>query len=214
MQQHPSDLSDQRTATVPDAAAGRRFDAVLAELFPQFSRSKLTTWIKSGEVLLNGVPMDRLGAEAFRSALGVVLQDDQLFTCSLYDNIAMNDVRATPERVEAAARLACIHDDIARMPMGYQTLVGGMGATLSGGQKQRLLLARALYKQPRFLLLDEYTSHLDFATEKRVQDAINALGCGRFIITHREHSLREGDAVRVLWQGKLIDPADVPAPEA
>ena len=95
-------------------------------------------------------------------------------------------------------------DDIARMPMGYQTLVGGMGATLSGGQKQRVLLARALYKRPRFLLLDEYTSHLDFGTERQVQDAINALGCGRFIITHRQHSLSEGDAVYVLWQGKLV----------
>jgi ATP-binding cassette subfamily B protein RaxB len=97
-----------------------------------------------------------------------------------------------------------VHDDIARMPMGYQTLVGSMGATLSGGQKQRVLLARALYKQPRFLLLDEYTSHLDFGTEKKVQDAINALGCGRFIITHRQHSLSEGDAVYVLWGGELL----------
>lgn len=119
--------------------------------------------------------------------------------------------------MEAAAALACVHDDIARMPMGYQTLVGSMGATLSGGRKQRMLLARALHKRPRFLLLDEYTSHLDFATEKRVQDAINALGCGRFIITHREHSLREGDVVRVLWQGQLVAPeslADVSAPSA
>lgn len=161
---------------------------------------------EAGEVLLNGVPMASLGAEAFRSVLGTVFQDDQLFSCSIHDNIAMNDAEASAEKVEAAAALACVHEDIARMPMGYQTLVGSMGATLSGGQKQRILLARALYKRPRFLLLDEYTSHLDFATEKRVQDAINALGCGRFIITHREHSLREGDAVRVLCQGKLVPP--------
>ena len=169
---------------------------------------------ESGEVLLDGVPIASLGAEAFRSVLGTVFQDDQLFSCSIHDNIAMNDTEATAEKVQAAAALACVHEDIARMPMGYQTLVGGMGATLSGGQKQRILLARALYKRPRFLLLDEYTSHLDFATERRVQDAINALGCGRFIITHREHSLREGDVVRVLWQGRLIDPAQLQAPEA
>ncbi|MBT9608679.1 peptidase domain-containing ABC transporter [Aquabacterium sp.] len=168
---------------------------------------------ESGEVLLNGVPMASLGAEAFRSVLGTVFQDDQLFSCSIHDNIAMNDAEASAEKVEAAAALACVHEDIARMPMGYQTLVGGMGATLSGGQKQRILLARALYKRPRFLLLDEYTSHLDFATEKRVQDAINALGCGRFIITHREHSLREGDEVRVLWQGQLVDPQHLAGPE-
>ena len=168
---------------------------------------------EAGEVLLNGVPMASLGAEAFRSVLGTVFQDDQLFSCSIHDNIAMNDAEASAEKVEAAAALACVHEDIARMPMGYQTLVGSMGATLSGGQKQRILLARALYKRPRFLLLDEYTSHLDFATEKRVQDAINALGCGRFIITHREHSLREGDEVRVLSQGQLVDPQHLAGPE-
>lgn len=159
---------------------------------------------ESGEVLLNGTPVDKLGAEVFRSVLGTVFQDDQLFSCSIYDNIAMNDVEATPAKVEEAARLACIHDDIMRMPMGYQTLVGGMGATLSGGQKQRVILARALYKKPRFLLLDEYTSHLDFGTEAQVQESINALDCGRFIITHRQHSLSEGDSVHILWQGKLM----------
>ena len=116
----------------------------------------------------------------------------------------MNDGEATTEKVQAAARAACIHDDIMRMPMAYQTLVGGMGATLSGGQKQRLLLARALYKQPRFLLLDEYTSMLDFDTERQVQNAINALGSGRFIITHREHSLRPDDEVYMLLAGRLV----------
>jgi ATP-binding cassette, subfamily B, bacterial CvaB/MchF/RaxB len=163
---------------------------------------------ESGEVLLNGVPMARLGSEAFRSVLGTVFQDDQLFSCSIHDNIAMNDTEATPEKVMEAARLACVHEDIARMPMAYQTLVGGMGATLSGGQKQRVLLARALYKKPRFLLLDEYTSHLDFDTEHHVQQSINALGCGRFIITHRQHSLSPGDEVYMLWGGKLMKPAE------
>jgi ATP-binding cassette subfamily B protein RaxB len=163
---------------------------------------------ESGEVLLNGVPMTRLGAEAFRSVLGTVFQDDQLFSCSIYDNIAMNDTEASPEKVMEAARLACVHEDIVRMPMAYQTLVGSMGATLSGGQKQRVLLARALYKKPRFLLLDEYTSHLDFDTEHHVQQSINALGCGRFIITHRQHSLSPGDEVYMLWGGKLMKPAE------
>ncbi len=162
---------------------------------------------ESGEVLLNGVPIQRLGAEAFRTVLGTVFQDDQLFSCSIYDNIAMNDVEATPDKVAHAATLAHVHDDIMRMPMGYQTLVGGMGATLSGGQKQRVLLARALYKNPRFLLLDEYTSHLDFDTEYHVQQSINALGSGRFIITHREHSLSPGDEVYMLWGGQLMEKA-------
>ncbi|MBI5926609.1 MAG: peptidase domain-containing ABC transporter [Aquabacterium sp.] len=159
---------------------------------------------EQGEVLLNGTPVDRIGTQALRSVMGTVFQEDQLFSCSLYDNIAMNDVEASMEKVQAAARSACIHEDIMRMPMAYQTLVGGMGATLSGGQKQRMLLARALYKQPRFLLLDEYTSMLDFETERHVQAAINALGCGRFIITHREHSLLPDDEVHMLSAGQLV----------
>jgi ATP-binding cassette subfamily B protein RaxB len=166
---------------------------------------------ESGEVLVNGVPMARLGAQAFRSMLGTVLQDDQLFSVSIFDNIAMHDVEATPEKVASAAKLACIDADILRMPMGYQTLVGGMGATLSGGQKQRVLLARALYKKPRFLLLDEYTSNLDFETEAHVQQSINALGCGRFIITHRQHSLSEGDEIYILWRGRLWTQAEFEA---
>jgi ATP-binding cassette subfamily B protein RaxB len=166
---------------------------------------------EKGEVLLNGVSIQRLGSEAFRSVLGTVFQDDQLFSCSIYDNIAMNDTEATPEKVAHAAELACVNEDILRMPMGYQTLVGGMGATLSGGQKQRILLARALYKKPRFLLLDEYTSHLDFTTEAHVQRSINALGCGRFIITHRQHSLSEGDEIHVLYGGKLLSQEEVRA---
>lgn len=166
---------------------------------------------ESGEVLLNGVPISRMGAEAFRSVLGTVFQDDQLFSCSIYDNIAMNDVEATPEKVAEAAALAHVHEDILRMPMGYQTLVGGMGATLSGGQKQRVLLARALYKKPRFLLLDEYTSHLDFDTEHHVQQSINALGSGRFIITHRQHSLSPGDEIYMLWGGHLMPKAEFEA---
>jgi ATP-binding cassette, subfamily B, bacterial CvaB/MchF/RaxB len=160
------------------------------------------------------VPIGRLGAEAFRSVLGTVFQDDQLFSCSIYDNIAMNDTEATPDKVALAAQQACVHADIMHMPMGYQTLVGSMGATLSGGQKQRVLLARALYKRPRFLLLDEYTSHLDFATERHVQEAINTLGCGRFIITHRQHSLSEGDEIYVLNNGQLMRLADMAIPAA
>ncbi|RZI84385.1 MAG: peptidase domain-containing ABC transporter [Rubrivivax sp.] len=166
----------------------------------------------TGEVLLNGTPIARIGHESFRRLLGTVLQDDHLFSGSVHDNIAMNDAEATPEKVAAAAMLAQVHDDIMRTPMGYQTLVGGMGATLSGGQKQRILLARALYKRPRFLLLDEYTSHLDFATEAAVQAAISQLPVGRFIITHRDLHLSPDDEIWEVNAGQLVlRSAGVPA---
>jgi ATP-binding cassette subfamily B protein RaxB len=142
------------------------------------------------------------------------MQDDQLLSGSIADNVCFFDQGFDHAHMQECARLACVHDDIMRMPMGYQTLVGGMGATLSGGQKQRILLARALYKKPRFLLLDEYTSHLDFATEARVQQSINALGCGRFIITHRQHTLSEGDQILILYNGRLLTPEALQALQA
>lgn len=90
------------------------------------------------------------------------------------------------------------------MPMAYQSLVGGMGTNLSGGQRQRVLLARALYKQPRFLLLDEYTSMLDFDTEMRVQNALATLPVGRLVVTHRRRNLLPQDTVYVVWEGGLM----------
>jgi ATP-binding cassette subfamily B protein RaxB len=158
-----------------------------------------------GEVLLNGVPISRLGMSTYRSLIGTVMQEDYLFSGSLFDNICMFDSAPDEERVMVAARQAVIHDDIVAMPMGYQSLVGGMGTNLSGGQKQRILLARALYKQPRFLFLDEYTSMLDYDTEMKVQASLAALPIGRFVITHRRRNLLPQDRVFVVWEGGLME---------
>jgi ATP-binding cassette, subfamily B, bacterial CvaB/MchF/RaxB len=160
---------------------------------------------EEGEVLVNGIPLARIGVETYRSMIGTLMQEDYLFSGSIFDNISMFDSEADQERVIAAARLAIIHDDIVMMPMGYQSLVGGMGANLSGGQKQRILLARALYKQPRFLLLDEYTSMLDFETEMKVQQSLAALPVGRLVITHRRRNLLPGDKVFVVWEHGLME---------
>ena len=129
-----------------------------------------------GTILVNGEPLDRLGAEAWRGMIGVVMQDDSLFAGSIADNIAFFAADPDRERIEASARHAAVHDDIRAMPMGYGTLIGDMGTVLSGGQKQRVLLARALYRQPAVLLLDEATSHLDVAREKAVNGALAADG--------------------------------------
>jgi ATP-binding cassette subfamily B protein RaxB len=158
----------------------------------------------SGEVLVNGLPVSRIGLSTYRSLIGTVMQEDFLFSGSIFDNISMFDSEADEQRVVQAARQAMIHDDIAMMPMGYQSLVGGMGTNLSGGQKQRVLLARALYKQPRILFLDEYTSMLDYETEIKVQDSLASLPIARFVITHRRKNLLPGDRVYVVWEGGLM----------
>ncbi|CEE78867.1 Colicin V secretion ABC transporter ATP-binding protein (fragment) [Xanthomonas citri pv. citri] len=123
------------------------------------------------------------------------MQDDCLFSGTIADNVAFFDSSAELSKIEAAARAAGIHDDIVKMPMGYETLVGDMGSTLSGGQKQRILLARALYTQPKILVLDEATSHLDSKNEKVVNDAVMDLEITRIIIAHREQTIAMADRV-------------------
>jgi ATP-binding cassette subfamily B protein RaxB len=148
-----------------------------------------------GEVLIGGVNLARLSTANYRNLIGTVMQDDQLFSGSLTDNIAFFDPQPNLERIETCARLAAIHDDILEMPMGYQTLIGDMGTTLSGGQKQRVLLARALYKQPRILLLDEATSHLDVTRERQVSEAISFMRLTRVIVAHRRETVATADRV-------------------
>ena len=108
-----------------------------------------------------GCPIATLGTRQYRDRIAAVLQDDQLLAGSIAENIAFFDPHCDRTRIAACTRIAAVDDEIAAMPMGYETLVGDMGSSISGGQKQRILLARALYKQPEVLFLDEATSHLD-----------------------------------------------------
>ena len=135
--------------------------------------------------------------------VGAVLQDDQLFAGSIADNISFFDLDAMPARIEAAAGLAAVHDDIAAMPMGYGSLIGDMGSALSGGQKQRILLARALYRRPKILLLDEATSHLDVVRERQVNNAVRDLRLTRIIIAHRPETIASADRVLLLEAGTV-----------
>lgn len=123
------------------------------------------------------------------------MQEDELVSGGLADNITFFDPSPDAERMEACARMAAIHDDIQRMPMGYHTLVGDMGSSLSGGQKQRIMLARALYAQPRILFLDEATSHLDPVTEQSVHAALKSLDITRVIVAHRQETLAMADRI-------------------
>jgi ATP-binding cassette subfamily B protein RaxB len=158
---------------------------------------------QQGSISIGGVDLKQLGKREWRNMVGAVLQDDTLFAGSIADNISFHDEAATPEGIEAAARLAQIHDDIVAMPMGYHTLVGDMGSTLSGGQKQRLFLARALYKRPRVLVLDEATSHLDGACEHKIAAAIDKIRSTRIAIAHRLETLQAADRLLVIVSGTV-----------
>jgi ATP-binding cassette, subfamily B, bacterial CvaB/MchF/RaxB len=158
---------------------------------------------QEGSIQLGGVPLDRLGLEQWRSLVGTVMQDDTLFAGSIADNICFFDPRPDLEWLAQCARAACIHEDIERMAMGYQTLVGDMGTVLSGGQKQRVLLARALYKRPQILILDEATSHLDVKLEAKVNAAIAQLDMIRIVIAHRPETIYAAQRVVEIQDGKV-----------
>jgi ATP-binding cassette subfamily B protein RaxB len=159
----------------------------------------------SGSIEVDGVPLARVGLSRYRSAVASVMQDDQLFAGSIAENIAFFDPQPDFARIEACARMAEVHDDIAGMPMQYNTLVGDMGTVFSGGQKQRILLARALYRQPRILFLDEATSHLDVARERCVNEAVRQLKLTRVIVAHRSETIASADRVVKLVGGRIVN---------
>lgn len=159
--------------------------------------------INSGDVLIGGQPLSRLGLDNLRSMIGTVMQDDALFAGSIADNIAFFDQQVDMDWVEECARKAAVFDEIMAMPMGFNTLIGDMGTALSGGQKQRVLLARALYKRPRILFLDEATSHLDVTREAMVNQEIQALNMTRVIVAHRPETIASADRVITLDAGKV-----------
>ncbi|WP_298325237.1 peptidase domain-containing ABC transporter [Asticcacaulis sp.] len=165
-----------------------------------------------GDVFYGGQPVRQLGISNYRRQIGTVMQEDVLLTGSLADNIAFFDVHLDQARVEACARLAQLHDDICRMPMGYQTLVGDLGSGLSGGQKQRLLLARALYKQPCVLALDEATSDLDIGNERAVTAALSQLALTRLIVAHRPETIAGARRVVQLVNGQVMEVARAVSP--
>ncbi|WP_407071005.1 peptidase domain-containing ABC transporter [Xanthomonas albilineans] len=156
-----------------------------------------------GTIEIGGIDLRRLGKSRYRAMTASVMQDDHLFSGSIAENISLFDALATPAQIEDAARLAGIHEDIMAMPMGYHSLVGDMGSSLSGGQQQRLFLARALYRHPQILVLDEATSHLDVALERELNQAIQALNITRIVIAHRPETIAHADRVIELCEGAL-----------
>lgn len=157
-----------------------------------------------GVIEVSNAPLNQLGMDNWRQMVGTVMQDDSLFAGSVSDNISFFDSQPDLPWIEECAKLAAIHADILAMPMGYQTLVGDMGTVLSGGQKQRVLMARALYKRPCVLILDEATSHLDVRREAQVNQAISQLQITRLVIAHRPETINSAQRVLEMEKGRIV----------
>jgi ATP-binding cassette subfamily B protein RaxB len=148
-----------------------------------------------GVVEANGRDLRDWDRSAYRAKLGVVMQDDQLFVGTLEDNISFFDPQYHPNLIRAAAAIAGIDEDIQAMPMQYNTIVGSLGTALSGGQKQRVLLARALYRKPHIVFLDEAFDQLDLARERQITDRLKQWGVGLVIVSHRPETVRNVDRI-------------------
>ncbi|MEV6723326.1 ABC transporter ATP-binding protein [Streptomyces xanthochromogenes] len=163
--------------------------------------------VTGGRVTLDGVDVRELDFDSLARSVGVVSQETYLFHASVAENLRFAKPEATDEELEAAARAAQIHDHIASLPDGYDTLVGERGYRFSGGEKQRLAIARTILRDPPVLILDEATSALDTRTEQAVQQAIDALSEGRTTITiaHRLSTVRDADQIVVLDGGVIAE---------
>lgn len=148
-----------------------------------------------GDVLVNNLDINKIGLNNYRLSTACVLQEDRLFSGSIAENISCFGENADQEFIEQCARNSNIHDEIMKMPMGYETLVGELGLGISGGQKQRLLIARALYRKPSILFMDEATSHLDLNNESHINQAISNLSITRVIVAHRPSTIASADRV-------------------
>jgi ATP-binding cassette subfamily B protein RaxB len=164
-----------------------------------------------GEVLFDGTTIQRLGLSHYRALIGTVMQEDRLFSGSVADNICFFDAQPDLERIEDCARLASVDGEIRAMTMGFHTLVTDVGTGLSGGQKQRVLLARALYRRPRILVLDEATSHLDLDNERNVNEAVRAMQLTRVVVAHRPETIAVADRVVAMAGGRIASDSAIGA---
>jgi ATP-binding cassette subfamily B protein len=190
--------SGTRTAIVGETGSGKTTLGYLAARLYEVER---------GRVLLDGIDVRDVTFASLAQTIGVVSQETYLFHASIRENLRFAKPEATDEEIEAAARAARIHDLIAGLEEGYDTVVGERGYRFSGGEKQRIAIARTILRNPPVLVLDEATSSLDTRTERAVQEELDRLSEGRTTITiaHRLSTIRDADQIVVLDQGELVE---------
>lgn len=161
----------------------------------------------AGEIKMGNMNIASINLHTWRNMCGVVMQDGKLFNDTILANIVLDDEHIDYERLHKVCRMAQIAKEINGMPKGYETMIGERGRGISGGQKQRLLIARALYKEPDFLFLDEATNSLDVINEKKIVEALNAAFKDRtvIVVAHRLSTIRNADQIIVLHQGRIAE---------
>lgn len=191
-------LPGKATALVGSSGGGK---TTVANLLYRFYEPQ------SGQIQIDGVPLDQIKRSELREHIGMVPQETILFNGTIRENIQYGRLDASPEEVEQAAKAANVHEFVQGFSKGYETLVGERGITLSGGQRQRVAIARAILKNPKILVLDEATSALDSMSESLVKEALERLMEGRttLIIAHRLTTIQQADQIAVLDQGQIIE---------
>ncbi len=165
-----------------------------------------------GEIKMGGMNVNTINLRQWRELCGVVMQDGKMFSDTILNNIVLDDEHIDYDRLRKVANIAQIQEEINEMPKGFETMIGETGRGLSGGQKQRLLIARALYRNPRFLFLDEATNSLDSINEKKIVEALKGASVGRtvIIIAHRLSTIRHADQIVVMDKGFIVEKGDHP----
>lgn len=186
----------QKVAIVGHSGAGK---TTLAHLLIGLYRPT------AGDIYFDGYSLSKVDLSSLRKQIGMVPQQIHLFNRTIYENITLHNPDITPEMVIEAAKLANIHEDIIKLPLGYQTVMSEFGTNFSGGQKQRIVLARALVHKPSILLLDEATSSLDNINEAKVEQYLSKMKCTRIVIAHRLSTIQNADQIIVLDQGRIIE---------